>query len=131
LQRDRDRFAAAGGDVVTVGLGAPADAAQFKAESGIPFPLLVSPDKAAYRAMDLKRGSLREVLLGLRVIKAGRRARGNGATWRRPKQDWHQLGGAFVIAPGGRLVWSHRAAHSGDNPPHEPMLAAIRQAASA
>jgi AhpC/TSA antioxidant enzyme len=127
LQRDHEHFTATGGELVLVGLGTPAHAAEFKAETGIPFRLLVSPDKAAYRAMDLKRGTNAEVL-GLRAIRATPRALRGGGSWRLPRQDWHQLGGSFVIAPGGELVWSHRAAHSGDNAPSERLLAALATA---
>jgi len=43
---------------------------------------------------------------------------------RAPEQDWHQLGGAFVVAPGGELVFSFRAEHPAD----EPDIDAIAQA---
>jgi hypothetical protein len=127
LQRDEDRFSATGGEVVLVGLGTPAHAAAFKQETGIPFRLLVSPDKAAYRAMELKRGSNADVL-GLRALSKVPRALRGGGSWRWPKQDWHWLGGAFVIAPRGDVVWSHQTTHSGDNPPNEPLLAALQAA---
>lgn len=127
MQRDSERLAATGGDVVVVGLGSPAHAAAFKRETGLPFRLLVSPDKAAHRAMDLRRGTNAEVL-GLRALRAVPRALRGGGSWRRPKQDWHQLGGAFVIAPGGEVVWSHRATHSGDNPANESLIAELEAA---
>jgi alkyl-hydroperoxide reductase/thiol specific antioxidant family protein len=127
LQRAGEELATTGGEVVLVGLGAPAQAAEFKRETGVPFRLLVSPDKAAYRAMDLKRGSNWDVL-GPRALAAVPRAVSGGGSWRRPRQDWHQLGGAFVIAPGGRVVWAHRARHSGDNAPPEALVAAFEEA---
>jgi hypothetical protein len=130
LQRDKDRFSGTGGEVVLVGLGTPAHAAAFKRETDIPFRLLVSPDKAAYRAMDLERGSNADVL-GLRALRKVPRALRAGGSWRWPKQDWHWLGGAFVIAPGGEVVWSHRATHSGDNPSNELLLAALQTAGRA
>jgi hypothetical protein len=128
LQRERDRLAATGGDVVVIGLGRPEHAAAFKAEMGIDFRLLVSPDKAAYRAMDLKRGTNRDVL-GLRALASVPRAVRGGGRWRSPRQDWHQLGGTFVIAPGGEVVWAHRASHSGDNATTDQIIAALEQAA--
>jgi hypothetical protein len=128
LQRDRDLFAAAGGDVVVIGLGRPEEAAAFKRSLGVDFRLLVSPDKGAYRAMDLKRGSNADVL-GARALGSVPRALRGGGSWRWPRQDWHQLGGSFVIAPGGDVVWSHRAAHSGDNATTAEIVAALEQAA--
>jgi hypothetical protein len=127
LQRDRQRLAGAGGDVVLVGLGRPEQAAAFKSETGVGFRLLVSPDKSAYRAMDLRRGTNRDVL-GLRALASVPRAVRGGGSWRRPRQDWHQLGGTFVIAPGGELVWSHRATHSGDNATTDEIVAALEDA---
>jgi hypothetical protein len=125
LQRDQDRFSAAGAEVVVVGLGSPARAAAFKAETSLPFRLLVSPDRAAYRAMDLERGTNAEVL-GLRALASVPRAVRGGGSWRWPKQDWHQLGGTFVIAPGGKVAWAKRATHSGDNASTEQIEAALR-----
>ena len=128
LQRDRDRLAATAGDVVVVGLGRPEHAAAFKAEMGMGFRLLVSPDKAAYRAMDLRRGTNSDVL-GVRALASVPRAVRGGGSWRWPRQDWHQLGGTFVIAPGGDVAWSHRATHSGDNPTTDEIVAALERAA--
>jgi hypothetical protein len=128
LQRDRDRIAGTGGEVVLVGLGRPEHAASFKRETGIGFRLLTSPDKSAYRAMDLERGS-NAAVLGMRALRSVPRAVRGGGSWRWPKQDWHQLGGTFVIAPGGAVTWSHRAAHSGDNATTAQIVDALEEAA--
>jgi hypothetical protein len=137
LQRDHQELAATGGDVVLVGMGTPAHARAFRDETGVTFPLLLSRDKAAYRAMDLDRGSLAQVFAPGSVAKSfGRvaglgvgRAKGGNYPLRAPEQDWHQLGGAFVVAPGGELVLEHRARHSGDNPDNHELARALRQAA--
>ena len=119
-----------------VGMGTPPHARAFREETGVSFPLLLSRDKAAYRAMDLRRGGLSEVFAPSSVAKSfgrilGRgvgRAKGGNYPLRPPDQDWHQLGGAFVIAPGGKVVYEHRAADSGDNPPTGELVEALRQA---
>ena len=125
LHRDRERFT--GQALHLVGMGTPAHGRAFKEETEVELPLLFSRDKAAYRAMDLRRGSLRQVL-GARAALAGLRHR-DGFTAKAPEQDWHQLGGAFVFDTSGTVVWEHRARHSGDNPDHERLAAALRDAA--
>ena len=42
-----------------------------------------------------------------------------------------QLGGAMVIAPEGRVAWSHMSEDASDNASPDEILAAARQAASA
>lgn len=138
LERDRQLLGAEP-NVWLVGMGTAAQAVAFKQQTGVRFPVLLSPDMRAYEAMNLPRGSLRQVFGFAAQRVARRRAKGVGLDRdaeggnrpkRRPEQDWHQLGGAFVFAPGGRLVWSHRARHAGDDAEHralgEALLAADR-----
>jgi peroxiredoxin len=136
LERDRDLL---GPDpnVWLIGMGTPVQASAFKQQTGVGFPVLLSPDMRAYEAMDLPRGSLRQIF-GLAAQRvARRRARGAGLERaaaggnrpkQRPEQDWHQLGGAFVFAPGGEIVWSHRARHAGDDADPRALGDALRRA---
>jgi|GEM_PF-568460 len=136
LERDRHML---GPDpnVWLVGMGTPVQAQAFKQQTGVRFPLLLSPDLQAYHAMDLPRGSLRQVF-GLAAQRVARRrargvgldreAQGGNRPKARPEQDWHQLGGAFVFAPGGTVVWAHRARHAGDDPDHATLAKALRDA---
>ena len=119
MHRHRDRF---DGRLWLVGMGTPAHAQAFKDETGVDFPVLLSPDKKAYEAMDLKRGSTRDVFSPKAALSSLRRARHQ--PMRAPEQDWHQLGGTFVIAPGGEVVYAHRAEHPAD----EPDVGAVVQA---
>jgi peroxiredoxin len=136
LERDRHLLGPEP-NVWLVGMGTPVQARAFKQQTGVRFPVLLSPDMRAYEAMDLPRGSLRQVF-GLTAQRVARRrakgtgldrnAEGGNRPKRRPEQDWHQLGGAFVIAPGGRVIWSHRARHAGDDPDHRLLGEALRGA---
>ncbi len=134
MQRDRNRFAATGGELAVVGMGTPAMARDFRRELGTDWRLLLSRDKAAYNAFDLERASTRGVFapaaLGSSVARTAGLVRRGKAPLRSPQQDWHQLGGAFVIAPGRGVVWAHRSRHPGDLPDHEALLGALRDAAS-
>ena len=132
LHDHRDRFA---GRLWLVGMGTPAHARAFKEQTGVRFPVLLSPDLRAYEAMDLPRGNIRQIF-GLAAQRvARRRAKGLGLDHQatggnrpkaRPEQDWHQLGGTFVIAPGGEVVFAHRAGHPGDEPDVEAVAAALQ-----
>ena len=123
-----------------LGMGTPIQAQAFRQQTSVQFPILLSPDLAAYRAMDLPRGSLRQVfgLAAQRVARARangagleRQAEGGNRPKARPEQDWHQLGGAFVFTRDGHVAWSHRARHAGDSPDHRLLGQALRDAGRA
>jgi peroxiredoxin len=133
LERDRELLGPEP-NLWLVGMGTAAQAVAFKRQTGVRFPVLLSPDMRAYEAMDLPRGSLRQVF-GFAAQRVARRrakgvgldrdAKGGNRPKRRPEQDWHQLGGAFVFAPGGRVVWSHRARHAGEDADHRALGEAL------
>jgi hypothetical protein len=112
-----------GGRLTLVGMGTPAHARAFKEETGVTFPILLSRDKAAYEAMDLRRGTNRDVFSSAALRASLRRAR--HLPLRAPEQDWHQLGGTFVVAPGGEIVFAYRAEHPADEPDVGAVLAAL------
>ena len=136
LERDRDLLPS-DPNVWLIGMGTAAQAQAFKQQTGVRFPVLLSADLGAYEAMNLPRGSLRQIFGIAAQRMARRRAKGVGLDREaeggnrpktRPEQDWHQLGGAFVFARGGRLVWSHRSRHAGDSPDHRALGQALRDA---
>jgi peroxiredoxin len=136
LERDRELLPE-DPNVWLMGMGMPHQARAFKEQTGVRFPVLLSPDLRAYEAMDLPRGNIRQIF-GLAAQRVARRrakglgldrqAEGGNRPKARPEQDWHQLGGAFVFARGGRLVWSHRSRHAGDSPDHRLLGEALRRA---
>jgi peroxiredoxin len=136
LERDRELLPP-DPNLWVVGMGTPVQARAFKQQTGVRFPILLSPDLRAYEAMDLARGRIWQIFGPAAQRVARRRAKGVGLEreavgGNRPKQppeqDWHQLGGAFVFAAGGELVWSHRARHAGDDPDHRQLGEALRSA---
>jgi hypothetical protein len=136
LERDRELLPP-DPNLWLVGMGTPIQARAFKEQTGVRFPILLSPDLRAYEAMDLPRGRLWQIFGPAAQRVARRRAKGVGLQReavggnrpkQRPEQDWHQLGGAFVFAAGGELVWSHRARHAGDGPDHRRRGDALRSA---
>jgi len=116
-----------GCELVTVTLSSPqALAASLQAEP-LPFPFVCDPDRTAYRALGLARGSWwmfacpRVLLYYLTQIVKG---------WlpRRPKgrDDMLQLGGDFVFDRHYRLVFAHKSQDPADRPAIADLLAAAR-----
>lgn len=125
----RDRYEdleAKGANAAAIGMGLTAMAADFKAKQSIPFPLLVDRHRETHRALELRRGTLFEVA-GPKQIARGIKRFLTGNTQGRPapKQDVLQLGGALVVAPGGKVLYEHRATGAEDNAPVEDLLAAL------
>ena len=100
-----------GAELVVIGNGSVAHAAAFHEDEGIGFRLLVDPELRAYQAAGLKRSALAALspaVLGnaWRAMRAGhRQSRVLGDPW--------QLGGVFVIRPGGKIAL-RQVSSSGD-----------------
>jgi peroxiredoxin len=114
LRGEVDAIRELGAELAVVGSGSPAQAKDFAAEYELPFPLYVDPKLEAYRAAGLRRGVLDTLNAGtlthaLRALRTGARQSllAKGDPW--------QLGGAFVIAPGGRIAFRHVSRDPGDH----------------
>ena len=116
---------ARGAELVIVGNGTPYFAAAFREDFELDCPLLVDPELRAYRAAGLRRGrvellSPRLPLNALRALRTGSRQTGvEGDPW--------QLGGVFVIRPGGGSTYQYLSREAGDHPPVEDILAALEE----
>lgn len=121
-----DEFEAKGAHVAAIGMGLTAMAAVFKEKHAIPFTLLVDRHRETHRAAGLERGSLLEVV-GPKQVARGLKAFVTGTSAGRPapKQDVLQLGGALVIAPGGKILYRHRATGAEDNAPAGDLIGAL------
>lgn len=117
-------FRARGARVAAVGLGDRGRARAFRAETGIPFPLLVDEERTAYRAAGLRSASLLH-LLRRDNATARRRARAAGHRQGRPGRNPLQLGGAFVFGPGDVDRYGRVSETFGDSAPVAALLAAL------
>jgi NAD(P)-dependent dehydrogenase (short-subunit alcohol dehydrogenase family) len=122
--RDRiDEIRELGAELVVVGNGATNFAAAFREDQELDSPLLVDPELRAYRAAGLRRGrvealSPRLPLNALRALLGGsRQGRVEGDIW--------QLGGVFVIRPGGELAYRYVSQVAGDHAPVDEILKAL------
>jgi hypothetical protein len=114
-----------GANVAAVGVGGAFYARGFRDDAQIDFPLLVDEKLAAYRAAGLEKASVFQVL-SPSVFASRKRARAAGARQGKLGQDPLQLGGSFVLAPGDRDLFVHRAADFGDNAPLVDLVGAVR-----
>jgi len=101
--------------------------AAFREDFGLDCPVPVDPDLRAYRAAGLRRGrvellSPRVPLNALRAVQAGSRQTGiQGDPW--------QLGGVFVIRPGGELSYRYVSREAGDHPAPDDILRGLAEGA--
>jgi hypothetical protein len=130
LHRARSDFDAEGVGLVLIGQKTPRHAAEFRRRLGIELPILADEQRDTYKAAGARMGRLGE-LLGPRSVVAGIassfRSRGK-IRQGRVIGSAAQLGGALVIAPGGRIVWSHKSENAADSASPEELLEAARQA---
>ena len=116
-----------------IGQVTPRHAAHFRRQTGIDLPVLADGERESYRAAGAKVATLAE-LLGPRSMGAGvaRSVRSRGRI-RQGRMIGHpaQLGGAMVVAPDGRVAWSHMSENASDNASSAAVVAAARDAATA
>ena len=111
-------------NLAAVGLGDTKYAHAFRHETGIGFPLLIDEQRRAYRAVELKKGSLLHLLRRDNVM-GRQRARTAGH-----RQHWlgknpFQLGATFVFGPGNVDRFAHISQTFSDNATAEQILAAL------
>lgn len=82
----------------------------------VSFPVLVDLDRRSYDDWGLARASFSEIWLDPNVWKQYARLLLGGERLRRGGRDPRQLGGDFVVGPGGRLVFA-RPQERDDRPP--------------
>ena len=126
LHRAADEFRDAGANIVLIGQRTPSHAAEFRRRQGLELTVLADEKRKTYALAGTKVATAGE-LIGPMVV-----ARSLVATAKtgkvQTKTDGHtaQLGGTLVIAPGGRVTWSHIAHDASDNASPEEILAAVR-----
>ncbi len=113
-----------GAELFVIGNGKARQAAEFAAERDLPFPLLTDPGRRSFKAAGLRRGMGSTFNLGVaahaaRALKGGHR---QGSVQGDP---WQQ-GGAFVIAPENRVLFSFISETGGDHPDPLDLIAVFR-----
>lgn len=119
-----EEFTARGASIAAIGMGLPGMAEDFREKQGIQFPLLVDHTKQTYRALEMKKGNLWDVMGPKNWMRyANGILSGHGVD--RPKQDPLQMGGVLVVDTDGAVTYEFRAGAAKENPPIDEVLAAL------
>jgi predicted ATP-dependent endonuclease of OLD family len=128
LDRAREKFEAAGGQLVLIGQLTPRHAAHFRRREKIDVRVLADNDRASYKAVGAKKGGVGQ-LIGPSVL-----AKGLATTLRTGKMqtrtigDPAQLGGSMVIRQDGTVAFSQLAKDASYNVSPDELLAAVQDA---
>ncbi|HEY7283594.1 MAG TPA: peroxiredoxin-like family protein [Actinomycetota bacterium] len=129
LRDDRERFETADAEVVLVGQGSTEEAERFVQGRRLPFRCLVDPDRSAYRAYGLGRGTPAQVY-GPRVFVPFVKANLTGHPQLGLRGgSFHQMPGSFVVDRTGTLRFVHRNRTVADTPPNQALLDAVAEIA--
>lgn len=123
VHRERDTIRERGAELVFIGNGNRHFAEAFQKQFDIQAPLYVDTKRDAYRALGMRRGasdifnrsSLRNIARSLRAGFRPGLIQGDG----------RQLGGVFVVRPGGQVSYSYLSSAGGDHPPVADILRAL------
>jgi len=127
VHREREAIEGAGAALAFVGNGNRRFARAFAEELGLEAPVYVDTGLGAYAALGMKRGVL-AALASPSVVASTTRALRGGFRQVGVQGDPWQLGGVFVVAPGGAVRYAHASKAVGDHPPVDEILAALRPA---
>lgn len=126
----RDRLTELGDttDVALITFSDPEKLAAYRSRNELPFPILVDPERAAYRAFGLGRGSVARVWGWRAARRYVEILRADGlSALRRPEEDTLQLGGDFVVGPTGLLAYGFWSEGPDDRPSVDELIAEVRR----
>ena len=115
-----------GAEIVAIGTGNRARAADFVEQDHVPFPVLVDDDATAATAVALPRVNPFRLLFDPRSLGGARRAYRSGYRIGKPGKRTNQLGATFVVGPRDRVRYEHVDEHTADHAPIDDVLAALR-----
>lgn len=127
LVQGKDRIAAAGLELGVVYQGDAPSTAKFAAEFAPGLRFFADPERKAYRAYGLERGTLFQTILNWQVLRAVARSRKKGYPVEMPPagQDAMQMSGTFIIGPDGRIRMPFYYDHIADHPALDLLLAGV------
>jgi AhpC/TSA antioxidant enzyme len=125
----RDRwsdFEALGAAALVLSFDKPDAVDDYQKFLGLPYPIASDPQRKAYAAYGVGRGpawriwSPRVIWQYISLVARGRKLQ-------KPRQneDLSQLGGDFILAPQGHLLYTHVSKSPSDRPPVHELLKAM------
>jgi peroxiredoxin len=128
LREDRERFERAGGTVLLIGQGDPAEGAGFCDRRHVPFQCLLDTRLDAFRAYGLKKARLTQVFgptVAVPFVKANLRSetRQRGLAG----GSFLQMPGTFLVDTSGTIRLAHRNRSIADSPRNQLILDAIAE----
>lgn len=123
MRRHHDQITAAGAQVVAIGTGNADYAKAFISENEIRYTVLIDEHAEAARTASIKRGKMSD-LIGPKQILGGTKAFFKGHRQKTRGKRVDQLGATFVIAPGGKVLYEHRAEGAEEHAPLDEVLEA-------
>ncbi|TAK79724.1 MAG: AhpC/TSA family protein [Dehalococcoidia bacterium] len=118
----------AGAELVIVGSGNPSMAGFFAEDYHVTTPLFTDPGREVYRALGAKRPTW-TALLNPRLYWNALQVHRRGHRLSRVQGDLAQLGGVFIILPGGDVPFAYRSEVAGDVPGMARVLDELKRAA--
>lgn len=128
MHRARPALEALGARVAVIGNGLPSFIEGFREKSGYDGELYTDPKRAAYKALQLRRG-VRSTFKLKTVLRAAS-AFLDGYRQTATRGDPYQQGGVFVIDSDGQIVYRHVSEHAGDHAPIREIERALRRIAA-
>ena len=123
----RDRIEAAGLDIAVITQGTPETTALFAKDFAPGLLTLADPERKAYAAYGLERGTLFQTFLNLKVLAAVRRSQKKGYPVEPPPpgQDAMQMSGSFIIGRDGNILLPYYYDNIADHPALDLLLSGV------
>ncbi len=127
MRRHYDQFRQAGADILAVSFAEGDQLRRYIDEMRLPFPAVSDPERKAYDAYRLRKGSP-WAIFGPKTIWAYALLLARGRLPKGVQGDPYQLGGDFVIDGQGLVRFAYRSLDPTDRPSIDTLLHAVRDA---
>lgn len=127
LVAGKEKIEQAGLNIAVVMQGTPAETAKFAKRYAPGLLSLSDPERKAYQAYGMERGSLFQTFLNPKVWSAVSNARKKGFEVEPPPtgQDAMQMSGTFIISRAGRIQLPYYYDHIADHPSLDLLLSGV------
>ena len=127
LVNGREQIEMAGLGIAVIMQGTPETSAVYARQYAPGLFCLADPERKAYQAYGLERGSLFQTFLNPKVWSAVSRSRKKGYAIEAPPagQDAMQMSGTFIISKFGRIELPYYYDHIADHPPLDLLLSGV------